>query len=139
MTIHPALRAELLDDELDVVRTRLGERVMGIERIGSVIRLPMAAPDGGPVFLTLNGTGFDAEPFGLTLTESDSTITPLERWPSGLAPALHPVLNRPFACIRGCAEYYSHPSHLQERWDAVRNTLRLADLLDHALRKAGRP
>jgi hypothetical protein len=140
MTTHPALRAELLDDELGVVRSRLGERVMGIERIGSVIRLPMAAPDGGLVFLTLDGTGFDAEPFGLTLTELDGTITPLERWPSGLAPALHPVLNRPFACIRGCAEYYdSHPSRLQERWDAVRYTLRLADLLDHALQRAGRP
>ena len=84
MTAHPALRAQLLDNELAVARARLGERVTG-------------------------GAG------------------------------LHPVLNRPFACIRGCAEYYCHPSHLQERWDTLRNTLRLADLLDHALRRAGRP
>ena len=52
---------------------------------------------------------------------------------------VHPVLGRHFVCIRDCAEYYAHPSHLQEQWDTVRNTLRLAELLDHALRKAGRP
>lgn len=139
MTTHSALRAVLLDEELRVARARLGERVVGLERVGSMIRLPMAPPDGGRVFLELDGTGFDAEPFGLAVTEEDGTAAALERWPSGLAHSVHPVLGRPFACIRGCAEYYVHPSHLQEQWDTVRNALRLAELLDHALRKAGRP
>lgn len=139
MTTHPALRAALLDEELWVARARLGERLAGIERVGSVIRLPMVSPDGRRVFLQLDGAGFDAEPFGLAITEEDGTVAALERWPAGLAPSAHPVLGRPFACIRGCAEYYVHPSHLQEQWDTVRSTLRLAELLDHALRKAGRP
>lgn len=137
--MHPVLLARLLDDELDVAQSRLGDRVTGIERIGSVIRLPMTAPNGASVFLTVDGSGFDAEPFGLTVIELDGSVAPPDRWPGGLGAGVHPVLNRPFACIRGCIEYYCHPSHLQERWDVVRNTLRLADLLDHALRKAGRP
>ena len=137
MSVHLALRARLLDDEIDVACSRLGDRVMGMERIDSLIRVPVTAPGGGSVYLALVGSGFDAEPFGLP--ELDGTSASAERWPTGLDAGLHPVLNRPFACIRGCAEYYCHPSHLQERWDTVRNTLRLADLLDHALRKAGRP
>ena len=44
---------------------------------------------------------------------------------------------RPFACVQGCAEYYTHTSHFQDRWDASRPRLRLADLLDHLLRRAG--
>jgi len=55
----------------------------------------------------------------------------------GLAAGVHPVTGEPFACVRGTWEYYLHTSHHQERWDAHRPRLRLADLLDHLLRKAG--
>ena len=53
------------------------------------------------------------------------------------AAGVHPVTGEPFACVRGTWEYYLHTSHHQERWDAHRPRLRLADLLDHLLRKAG--
>jgi hypothetical protein len=139
VTLHPALRAELLEDELGVARARLGDRVAGIERHDALIRVPMAAQDGCPVFLVLDGTGYDAEPFGLTVTDTDGAVAALPMWPGQLAHSVHSVLNRPFACIRGCSEYYSFPGHHQDRWDTVRATLRLAELLDHALRRAGRP
>lgn len=139
MTLHPALRAELLDDELGVARARLGSRVTGIERRDALICIPLSAPDGGPVFLTLDGSNYDAEPFELYVTEPDGAVAPPARWPGQLAQAMHPVLDRPFLCIRGCYEYHTYPGHHQDRWDTVRATLRLAELLDHALRKAGRP
>lgn len=100
MTLHPALRAELLDDELGVARARLGTRVTGIERRDALIRVPLSAPDGGPVFLTLDGSNYDAEPFELYVTEPDGVVAPPARWPGQLAQAMHPVLVRPFLCIR---------------------------------------
>ncbi|WP_328442726.1 hypothetical protein [Amycolatopsis sp. NBC_00438] len=139
MTTHPALLTQLLDDEVEVARSRLGDRATGIERVSSTIRVPLSAPDGSPLLLVLDGSNFDAAPFGVTVTEPDGSPAPLERWPAGLGASMHPVLNRPFVCVRGCAEYYSHPSHLQESWDTVRNTLRLAELLDHLLRRGGKP
>ena len=47
------------------------------------------------------------------------------------------MLDRPFACIQGTYEYHAHPSHLADKWSNYRNTIRLADLIDHLLRKAG--
>jgi hypothetical protein len=122
-----------------VARRRLGNRVTGIRRDGATARTPVTAPDGTRVWLCLDGTGFDAEPFAVTITEDDGSAAPAGRWPAGLLSGIHPVLGRPFVCVRGCAEYYSHPSHFQDRWDTVRPALRLAELLDHLLRRAGRP
>lgn len=119
MTTDPALLTQLRDDEVEVARSRLGDRVTGIERVGPAVRVPLSAPDGGPPLLMLGGANFDAEPFGVAVTETNGSPAVLERWPAGLGASVHPILNRPFVCVRGCAEYYSHPSHVQERWDMV--------------------
>ena len=42
-----------------------------------------------------------------------------------------------FACVQGTYEYHAHPSHLEDDWARCRNVIRLPDLLDHLLRKAG--
>jgi hypothetical protein len=47
-------------------------------------------------------------------------------------------MGRPFACVQGTFEYHCHPSHLNDRWDTYRSTIRLADLVDHLLRNRGR-
>lgn len=139
MSLHPRLLGELLEAELAVARARLGPRIDGIHREGHVIRTPLSAPNGSLVWLTLSGADYDAEPFSVTVTDEYDSIVPAEMWPTGLMHSVHPVLGRPFACVQGCAEFYIHPSHLQDRWDASRTCLRLAELLDHLLRRAGRP
>jgi hypothetical protein len=139
LSLHPVLLGELLDEELAVAAQRLGDRVAGIRRDGAVVRTPLTAPDGTRVWLSLDGTEFDADPFSVTVTDQDGSATVPNRWPASLLGGEHPVVRRLFVCVRGCAEYYSHPSHFQDRWDIVRPTLRLAELLDHLLRRAGRP
>jgi hypothetical protein len=62
MTTHPALLAQLLDDEVEVARSRLRDRATGVKRVGTTIRVPLSAPDGGPLCLVLDGANFDAEP-----------------------------------------------------------------------------
>lgn len=84
MTTDPALLTQLLDDEVEVARSRLGDWVTGIERVGPAVRVPLSAPDGGPPLLMLGGANFDAEPFGVAVTETNGSPAVLERWPAGL-------------------------------------------------------
>ena len=61
-------------------------------------------------------------------------------WPGGLYfGSDHPVLHRPFSCLRGLEEYHLHPSHLADRWDRLRFELRFPTILSHVLSKAGVP
>ena len=34
----------------------------------------------------------------------------------------HPVTQRPFVCMRGTREYHTHPSHVGDLWENVKNS-----------------
>jgi hypothetical protein len=125
---------EMLDDEIAVAKERLDGRTGLIQRDGTDVTV--ALDDG--LTLRLDGARYDAEPFRVSMTTMAGELVPHQMWPPGLSLGVHPVLNRPFACVQGTYEYHSHPSHLADHWATYRNELRLADLLDHLLRKAGR-
>jgi hypothetical protein len=125
---------EMLDDEIAAAEERLGGRAGGIERKGTDVTVAL----GDELALQLDGARYDAEPFRVTVTTTDGEQVPHEMWPPGMSLGVHPVLDRPFACVQGTYEYHCHPSHLTDHWATYRNELRLADLLDHLLRKAGR-
>jgi hypothetical protein len=40
--------------------------------------------------------------------------------------------------VQGTYEYHTHPGHAADSWDRYRHQLRLAQLLDHLLRRCGR-
>lgn len=132
--LHPAVLHELLEDEIAAAEDRLGSRVKTIERRGDTIVLAL----DDDLDLVLDGARYDAEPLRVTVALTDGQLVPHEGWPAGMSLGLHPVLERPFACIQGTYEYHCHPSHLSDHWAIYRNTLRLPDLLDHLLRKANR-
>lgn len=138
MTLHTRHLAELLAAEAAVARERLGDRVVGLTVDGTIVRTLVTGSDGSGLWLCLDGAGFDAEPFAVSIRTAEGAIVPVGLWPPTMGAVAHPVTGEPMVCIQGCAEYYTHISHLKERWDAVRPTLRLAELLDHLLRKAGR-
>jgi hypothetical protein len=96
------------------------------------------SPDGQPVRLQLDGAHYDAEPFRVAVVDDGGSLVEHDRWPADLSHSIHPVLRRPFACVRGTFEYHCHPSHLNDRWDIHRSSIRLVDLVDHLLRKSGR-
>jgi len=33
----------------------------------------------------------------------------------------HPLLKRPFVCMRGAREYHTHPSHVGDAWESLKN------------------
>jgi hypothetical protein len=136
--LHPMLVAEMLDAELEVARARLGDRVSVVTRSGTTIQVLFQSADGQPVRLRLDGARYDAEPFRVAVVDEGGNIAEHGRWPAGLSHSIHPVLGRPFACVQGTFEYHCHPSHLNDRWDTYRSTIRLADLVDHLLRKSER-
>jgi hypothetical protein len=92
----------------------------------------------GVVTLRLDGTDYDAEPLKVAIIDPRGAVAPPEAWPGTLCHSVHPILGRPFACVQGTYEYHCLPSHLSDSWDTYRGRLRLTELLDHLVRKAGR-
>jgi hypothetical protein len=136
--LHPMLAAEMLDDELEVARARLGDRILAVTRSGTTIQIRFRSADGQLVRLRLDGARYDAEPFQVAVVDEGGEVVEHGRWPSGLSHSIHPVLGRPFVCVQGTYEYHCHPSHVNDRWGTYRSTIRLGDLVDHLLRKSGR-
>lgn len=135
--LHHRILSDLLDDELETAQARLGARCVGLAHDGRYVRCPLQPLGALPRWLRLDGSRYDAEPFRVTVCGEDDTPLAAEQWPAGLMHSVHPVLGVPFSCVQGTWEYHLHPGHHQDRWDAHRSRLRMADLLDHLLRKAG--
>lgn len=139
--MHPKLTRELLAAEVEAVRTidALSHRTDYLERAGSAIHVTCTPVGRAPVRLTFDGRRYDLEPLSLIVCDPD-TGTPLDQagW-GALFHSIHPVLGRPFCCIRGLLEYHLHPSHISDPWELHRATLTFPTLLGHILAKAGVP
>lgn len=131
--LHPSVLVEMLSDEVAAAHDRLGERAATLRRVGTLV-----TADVGEDRLVLDGARYDAEPFRVSVADRSGQPVAHEGWPPGLSHGVHPVFNRPFACIQGTYEYHAHPSHLDDHWARYRAAIRLPDLLDHLLKKAGR-
>lgn len=136
MSLHPELLAELLDLEVQVARAALGERAGDLHREGNHVLVTLKRADGIWT-LRLDGSRYDAEPYDLALVDGTGQILPIEQWIPGLAHSIHPVLQRPWACISGTAAYYCYPGHHGDRWDAARYQQGADSLLGTVLRKVG--
>lgn len=130
--LHAELLGELLDGEISVATQRLAGRCE-LSRHGACIHAVLTSG----TTIRLDGERYDAEPFAVAVINDDHAVVPHEQWPPGLSLGVHPIVGRPFACIRGTAEYHLHPSHLDDRWDLHRGHIQLVDLLGHLLTKAG--
>jgi len=138
VTLHPVLLDEMLTDEVEATRLRLGARFESIDMDGSDVYVRLGATNVGRATLRFAGSAYDAEPFQVAVVTDNGDIAPQERWPAGLFHSVHPILGRGFICIRGTFEYHCHPSHLGDHWSAYRLTLRLPQLLGHVLKKVGK-
>ena len=138
MTLHPQLLNEMLEVEVDAAVIRLTDRVAEIDLIEAFVYCWLTPRADGGIAIRLDGENYDSEPFRVTVVDRDGIELPSSQWPGQLFHSVHPVLQKAFACVRGAFEYHCHPSHTNESWDAYRMKIRLADLLDHLVSKAGR-
>jgi hypothetical protein len=134
--LHPAVLADLLEDEAVLARAHLGERAGDLHRVGSSLVMTVRRPDG-QWLLRLDGARYDAEPFDVALVDDNGEVLPLERWIPGFAHGVHPVLGVPWTCVSGTRGFYVFEGHHTERWDAVRYSARADTLLERLLTKAG--
>jgi hypothetical protein len=139
VSLHPALLAEMLGDEVMVARSKLGDRITKLEVVGTDVLCHLTETNVGDAIIRLDGRNYDSEPFSVTVIDETGAVTDQSRWPGNLCGGIHPGLGRGFVCIQGTFEYHCHSSHLGDRWDIYRPTLRLPHLLDHLVRRAGRP
>lgn len=140
--MHPRLAEELLDEEAEAVRINgfLAQRLVDLRRRGRVL-MATGVPSGGlPVQLRFAGEWYDTDPLSLSVHDpSTGDFLPGPVWPGSLFHSEHPVLHRPFCCVRGLLEYHVHPSHIGDPWDRSRFVLRFPTLLGQILNKAGIP
>lgn len=132
--LHPALLRELLDDEVVVINERLSARGVTARRDGHHVHI-RAREVGEERILILDAEKYDGEPVGVFVSNSEGDLLPGSGWPPGLFQGEHPVLHRPFVCVRGTIDYHIHPSHIEDSWDRYRGRIRLADLVVHLLRR----
>lgn len=136
--LHPAVLADLLEIEVEVAQDRHAGRFTKLEIDGPFVLCWLSADGENATAIRLDGTRYDSEPFAVDVVDARSQPVVAGRWPPGVCHGEHPVLGRPFACIQGTYEYHTFPGHTADSWDQHRAKIRLADLLDHLLRKAGR-
>ena len=134
MTLHPVFLHEMLADEVEGVRIRLGGRLKSIRLSGTNVIVEIGSSDWGDT-IRFAGASYDAEPFQVAVITPSGDIAASGQWPKGLYHSDHPILGRGFICIRGTYEYHCHPSHVSDAWAAYRNSIRLPQLLDHILKK----
>ena len=136
--LHPAVVAELLEQEAAVAREAHGRRFASLKVIGTDVICHINGTNQGDVVVRLDGSRDDAEPLGVSILNPDGTIAPLDKWPGSVYHSDHPTLRRSWSCTRGCFEYHQFPGHSNESWDVYRHDIRLVSLLNHLLRKAGK-
>ncbi len=142
--MHRALSKALLAEEVAVGnRGRLRVRLPSdlVLEDATVFVTVANATDAPLHVLTLTGDNYNAEPLHLAAVHPKThELLSEEAWPVGLRfGSPHPVYQRPFCCLRGLADYYTHPSHLQERWDRDRPGRRLDVVVGHLLDRMGVP
>jgi hypothetical protein len=139
--VHRQLCEQLLREEVNFANTRpVRARLAGDVQIEDLAVLVDVTQQGRTYRLALSGDNYNAEPLSLSVRDiANGATLGQEGWPPSLSGGIHPVTNAPFCCIRGVAEYYIHPSHLQERWDQHRRALRVDVLVGHILDKMGAP
>jgi hypothetical protein len=139
--VHPRLTEELLEREVQAVRDNdfLLRRIAALERDGSRVLVTCTPPSGADAVLCFTADDYDGRPLDFkVLDPATGADLPGRSWPPGLYfGSDHPVLSRPFTCLRGLGEYHLHPSHIADRWDRLRYELRLPVLLGQILTKAG--
>ena len=124
----------ILAADLVVAQAQLAHRGVRLDREGHFVELWFPGLLPGTV-IVLDGHRYDAAPLSLFVADNNRDPVDATRWPPGLNHSTHPVTGRPFACLQGLAEYFSHPSHRGDDWDRYRYQIRLVHLVEHILRK----
>jgi hypothetical protein len=123
--MHPAAAKALFDEEVARFAPPLAARRLWIFHSLEfpTIDCSFTGPGRTTLRLRLHCDDWDDLPPAISLHNADgSYLTTLPQNPSGvfnMSP--HPSTGRPFICMRGAREYHTHPSHVADYWENLKD------------------
>ena len=124
--MHPAAAQALFEEHAynfsPKLARRRGWRINSIEF--PVVDCTFTAPERTALRLRLLCDNWNDLPPAVSLHAADGTfLETLPVDPTGVFnPGLHPETQRPFICMRGVREYHTHPSHVSDLWESLKNS-----------------
>ena len=123
--MHPAAAKALFNADVATLTQALGKRrrweFHSLEF--PTVDCSFTALGRTPLHLKFNCSDWNELPPEISLHNSDGTLltTPLTNPTGVFHPSPHPLTNRLFICMRGTREYHTHPSHVGDPWDSLRD------------------
>jgi hypothetical protein len=123
--MHPAAAKALFEEEAQHLSAALAaRRGWTLHAVAyPLIDCSFSTPGRTTLRLQLACDDWNDLPPSITLLAADgSPLTALPHNPTGVFNGgPHPVANRPFVCMRGAREYHTHPSHVADPWESLKN------------------
>lgn len=124
--MHPVAAKALFEEHVSNLSPALARRrgwvVHSIEF--PMIDCSFTAPRRATLRLRLLCDNWNDLPPAISLHAADGAfLTTLPTNPSGVFnQGPHPTAQRPFICMRGAREYHTHPSHVGDPWESLKNS-----------------
>lgn len=124
--MHPAAAKALFDSEVATLSATLAKRRGWVFHTLEFPVIDCSFTAAGRTTLRLRfqcDNWNDLPPSVLLLTAEGSPLTTLpQNHSSVFNPGPHPSTGRPFVCMRGAREYHTHPSHVGDPWESLKNS-----------------
>ena len=123
--MHPAAAKALFAEHTYTLSTALARRrgwvIHSLEF--PTVDCTFTAPERTALRLRLLCNDWNDLPPAISLHDANGTpLVTLPPNPTGVFnPGLHPATQRPFICMRGALEYHTHPSHISDPWESLKN------------------
>lgn len=123
--MHPAAAKALFEEQTKHLSPALCERRGWVihQLAYPVINVSYTAPSRTTLRLTYTCDDWNDRPPSIRLEGPDGTpLTQSTPNPTGVFHAgPHHLTNLPFICMRGSREYHTHPSHVSDSWEPIRD------------------
>jgi hypothetical protein len=123
--MHPAAAKQIFEADVATLSPALAQRRGWVFHSLEfpLVDCSFAAAGRTSLRLRLTCDNWNESPPSITLHSIDGSLLPAPPVsPTGVFhPAPHPTVNRLFICMRGSLEYHTHPSHVADPWESLRD------------------
>lgn len=124
--MHPAAAKALFEEGIATLSPALSNRRGWTFHalVFPLIDCSFAANGRTPLRLQLSCDNWNDQPPSIRLHAADGSLlaTPPVNPTGVFNPGPHPTTSRPFICMRGAREYHTHPSHVSDPWEALKDS-----------------
>lgn len=123
--MHLALSKEIFVEQTQVLTPEycLGRGWLRNSCEFPLVDVTYTLPGRIPLRLQLECSRYDEKAPSVSLHSAEGALLTSihdRRYNGVFNPGPHPVIQRPFICMRGANEYHTHPSHIADLWESLR-------------------